>query len=94
MSDSGFESRDSGKATTGAKYSSGQILQRNKLEDARRVRFEQLSKDRRRSSPPLFKKLTIPKKTFRNFSNLSGNKIRKKVVKMEKVTLQSIMART
>ena len=94
MSDSGFESRDSWKARTEAKYPSGQTIQGKKMEDARKVRFQQLAKDRRRSSPTLFKKLTIPDKAFRNFSNLSGKKIRKKVVKMEKVTLQSIMARS
>ena len=64
------------------------------MQDARKVSFQELAEDRRSSSPTLLTKFTIPEIAFSNFSNLFGRKIRKKSVRLERVTLQSIMARS
>ena len=92
-SDSGFESRDYVKYKVG-KFPPGQAVQKLRREETRKQRFRELALEWKNSSPNLSTKLELPEIDFTNFSNIKGKKIKKKVYKQEKVTLQSIMNRS
>ena len=92
-SDSGFESRESGKYKVG-KFPPGQAVQKLRKEETRKQRFRELALEWKNISPNLSTKLELPEIEFTNFSNIKGKKIKKKVYKQEKVTLQSIMNRS
>ena len=93
LSDSGFESRDSVKAKF-RKFSVAPAIEKQKLAEARKVRFKELAAERRNASINLSERFEIPEAKFSNFTNIFGRKIKKKVFKQEKVTLQSFMSRS
>ena len=93
VSDSGFESRDAVKPKF-RKFSVGPALEKQKMAEKRKVHFRALAAERRSASIALANKFEIPEPTFSNISNITGKKVKKKVYKHEKVTLQSIMNRS
>ena len=93
FSDSGFESRGSERLKV-RKASELPSLSKLNIHEARKSHFRQLAEERKNQWINLSKKYEIPEFKFRNFSNIGGKHIKKKVVKQEKVTMQSIMRRS
>ena len=76
------------------KFSVAPAIEKQKLAEARKARFKELAAERRNASINLSERFEIPEAKFSNFTNIFGRKIKKKVFKQEKVTLQSIMSRS
>ena len=93
MSDSGFNSSESVKPRF-RKYSVAPAPEKPRLDHVRREKFRRMAEETRKSSENISKKFEIPDKKFSNFTNITGKKVKKKVFKQEKVTLQSIMSRS
>ena len=93
FSDSGFESRGSERLKV-RKSSELPSVSKLNIQEARKEHFRQLAEERKNQWINMSKKYEIPEFKFRNFSNIGGKHNKKKVVKQEKVTMQSIMRRS